>query len=210
MRVMKKTDKQIKQHMSNVNGTQDLSAQLKSNPTVCAQRCLCVSEWLCSGTYTQNAWAQWRDGDKGCPAAAHSIRWGRLRALIQSIYLGLTLICRDAACQTASGPPQSAQATPNCFSFGSSAVTTAVQRFGQSSSKISAIRSSASHARASLMRLSCCQRLSVNASRRWHVVTSIDSRLFEDSSKVTGELQAFLLRVLDMRFEGAEIRFSWS
>lgn len=60
-------------------------------------------------------------------------------ALIQSIYLGLTLICRDAACQTASGPLQSVRQLQTVFHLAFSAVTTAVQRFSQSSSKRSAI-----------------------------------------------------------------------
>lgn len=125
--------------MSNVNCTQDLSAQLKSNPTVCAHVCVSVSDSAAARTHRRlSAMTRRRQGmPRSC--SFHLMR--QTPALIQSIYLGLTLICRDAACQTASGPPAIRQATSNCFSFGFSAVTTAVQRFSQSSSKRSAIHS---------------------------------------------------------------------
>lgn len=101
-----------------------------------------VCQWVTLQRHScTDAWAQWRDGDKGCPAAAHSIWWGRLCSS-DTIHLPwLNLNLPGCSMSNSLGTTGIRQATSNCFSFRSSAVTKAVQRFSQSSSKRSAIAS---------------------------------------------------------------------
>lgn len=124
--------------MSNVNCTQDLSAQLKSNPRVCARVCVSVSDSAAAHTQTleRNDETETRDAlqllipSDEADSSSDTIHLPWLNLNLPGCSMSNSL--RTAGIR---------QATSNCFSFRFSTVTKAVQRFSQSSSKRSAVAS---------------------------------------------------------------------
>lgn len=96
--------------------------------------CLCVGEWLCSGTYTQPL--ERSDGTETRDAPQLLIPSDEADSGSDTIHLPwLNLNLPGCSMSNSLRTAAIRQAISNCFSFGSSAVTTAVQRFSQSSSK---------------------------------------------------------------------------
>lgn len=115
-------------HMSNVNCAEDFlcraNAKSKSVRKIEAHsELLRVHLWLyayandCTAAHIhERSWAMTRRRQgMPCSCLFHLMR--QSQALIQSIYLALTLICHDAACQAAPGPMESVSQLQNVFLF---------------------------------------------------------------------------------------------
>lgn len=130
--------------------------------------CVCIRGWLCA--VHEHTCAMTRQG-MPCSCLFHLMR--QSQALIDSIYLALTLICQDAACQTASGPTESVSQLQNVFHF-FLCRNKGVQTCIHSSSKRSPILACLHF---SFMRLSV-KSILLEGSQCWHMNLKSGSRSF--------------------------------
>ena len=81
--------------------------------------CVCVSEYDydCVATHIHERTCAMTRPRQGMPRSCLFHLMRQSQALIDSIYLALTLICQDAARQTASGPMESVSQLQNVFHF---------------------------------------------------------------------------------------------
>lgn len=89
----------------------------ESDHTVQADMCVCVCGGDCAAAHIHERTCAMTRPRQGMPCSCLFHLMRQSQALIDSIYLALTLICQDAARQTAPGPMESVSQLQNVFQF---------------------------------------------------------------------------------------------
>lgn len=119
-----------------------------------------------------------------CSCLFHLMR--QSQALIDSIYLALTLICQDAARQTASGPMESVSQLQNVFHFflcRNKGVQTCIHSSSKRSPILSCLHVSFTRLSVKSARLYCSKGANVDTSfQKWFKVFSLLNAFFKVST----------------------------